>query len=116
PTPVTVDKEVICIDETVILSAFTGYESGEEIGDGGNFDNASITNHGWRVQKNGVNQGFSTSASNTRPDIWLRVTPRQFITANINTNATSLQLFDPGIDDGNKGFAIVSGNNPSTLE
>ena len=116
PTPVTVSKNVICIDETVTLSASTGYEAGQEIGESGNFDNASITNSGWRVRKNGVDQGFSTSASNVRPDIWLRVTPRDFITANINTNATSLQLFDPGIDDGNKGFAIVSGNNPSTLE
>src|SRR5690606_39052812 len=47
PQPVTVNKNVICIDETVILSSSTGYELGPGIGDDGAFGNSAITNSGW---------------------------------------------------------------------
>ncbi|MBZ9632032.1 T9SS type A sorting domain-containing protein [Salegentibacter sp. LM13S] len=116
PTPVEVNPEVVCIGEEVTLSSGTGYESSSEF-TGGAFDNSSITNHGWRItDRNGSTEfNFNSSANNTRPDKWLRTNPQSFITADINSNAVSEQEWSSGAE-GNKGFAIVSGDNPSTLE
>ncbi|MCM4154808.1 T9SS type A sorting domain-containing protein [Gramella sp. AN32] len=119
PAPVSVDPRTLCLGDTITLNSSTGY--GAEYGkfEGGAFDNSSITNKGWRItDKNGnSNYNFSSDADNIRPDKWLRTNPHNFITANINTNATSLQRWDTSLEsEGNKGFAIVSGNNTSTLE
>lgn len=112
PTPVTADKAVICIDDPVVLTAGSGYESGTEIGEGGNFDNSSITNHGWTIiNSNGSEGDFNSSADNGRANNWLRTNPVDLWTANINSpNDLSLVRYDSGIgNDGNKGIAVVSG-------
>ncbi|WP_034919106.1 LamG-like jellyroll fold domain-containing protein [Gillisia sp. CAL575] len=119
PAPVKVDPAVVCKGEEVTLSSSTGY--GEDFGkfEGGAFDNSSITNKGWRItDKNGNSDyNFESSADNRRPDKWLRTNPHDFATANITTNAITDQRWDTKLgNSGNKGFAIVSGNNPSTFE
>ncbi|MEP6260935.1 MAG: PKD-like domain-containing protein [Gillisia sp.] len=119
PTPVNVDPGVVCIGEEVTLSSETGYQIGGTILDQGAFDNASITNHGWRIRRDGISGdlGFDTDANNTEFDRWKRATPRAFTTASINSPyGTSGVLFDTGINDGNKGFALISGNYKSTME
>ncbi|MBO2542812.1 T9SS type A sorting domain-containing protein [Salegentibacter sp. BDJ18] len=118
PAPVTVSENLICLGADVTLSAETGYQSGDGVNDSGNFDNASINQQGWRIiNSNGVEENFETSANNTAPNVWRRVTPREFITANLTSPYnTSMQRFDHGLDDGNKGFSLVSGNNTSTME
>ncbi len=119
PSPVTVAPGVICLGEEVTLNSETGYETGGTILDQGAFDNASITNHGWRIRREGISGdlGFDTDANNTEFDRWKRATPRNFTTASINSPYnTSGVLFDTGIEDGNKGFALISGNYRSTME
>lgn len=119
PAPVKVDPKYLCFGETITLSSSTGY--GSEFGEfeGGAFDNSSITNKGWRITDENGNSdyNFDSSADNRRPDKWLRTTPHDFATADTNTNAITDQRWDSFIGtEGNKGFAIVSGDNPSTLE
>ena len=118
PAPVSVSEDLICLGDEVTLTAETGYESGDGVNDRGDFDNAAIDQHGWRItNSDGEVENFETSANNTNPNIWKRVTPREFITANLSSPYnTSIQRFDHGLDDGNKGFALVSGNNTSTME
>ncbi|MDB4303497.1 Ig-like domain-containing protein, partial [Desulfosarcina sp.] len=118
PTPVEVSEDVICLGAEVQLSSETGY--GNEFGtfEGGAFDYASIDNSGtWRVKDDGVVVNFESSANNIRPNRWERTNPHEFITADINTGVTSLVEWDSySGNEGNKGFAIVSGDNSSTLE
>ncbi|MFV8226812.1 T9SS type A sorting domain-containing protein [Christiangramia aquimixticola] len=119
PSPINVDPAVVCKGEKVTLSSSTGYGDKPEKFEGGAFDNSSITNKGWRItDKNGVSgYNFESSADNRRPDKWLRASPRNFATANINTNVVTDQRWDTKLgNSGNQSFAIVSGNNPSTLE
>ncbi|SKB79522.1 Concanavalin A-like lectin/glucanases superfamily protein [Salegentibacter holothuriorum] len=118
PAPVSVSEDLICLGDEVTLTAESGYESGDGINDRGNFNNASIDQHGWRIKDSDGNlENFESSANNVRPNVWKRVTPREFITANLSSPYnTSLQLFDHGLTSGNKGFAIVSGTNSSTME
>jgi len=120
PSPVQVSDDVICIGDSVILSSETGY--GVEFGkfDGGAFDNSSITNFGWRITDEFGNTGynFSSDADNLRPEKWLRTNPHDFDTANLSAPYTIYQTLWQSNSDpaGNKGFAIVSGDHPSTLE
>ena len=120
PTPVSVNPDVICFGDEVTLSSGTGY--GEPFGkfEGGAFDNSSIAQHGWRVRRDGntTDLNFDSSADNIRPSLWLRATPHDYITAQLNSPySTSLLRWDSSLStEGNKGIAIVSGNNPSTLE
>lgn len=120
PSPVQVTPRVVCKGELVTLNSETGY--GSEFGkfEGGAFDNSSITNKGWRItDKNGVtNYDFSSNADNIRPDKWLRTNPHDYITAGLDSPYTvGLDWWESKEDpSGNKGFAIVSGDNASTLE
>jgi hypothetical protein len=118
PAPVSVSDDLICLGTQVTLSAETGYESGDGVNDSGNFDNASINQKGWRIiNSNNQEENFETSANNTAPNVWRRVTPREFITAELTSPYnTSMQLYDHGLEDSNKGFALVSGKNTSTME
>ncbi|AVR45537.1 hypothetical protein C7S20_09810 [Christiangramia fulva] len=119
PSPVTVNPEKVCFGEQVTLTSETGYGNSFGEFDGGNFDNSSIANFGWRVRRDGSTKdlNFDSSADNIRPDLWLRTVPHDFITANISTNSAGLTRWDSSVDnDGNKGFAIISGNNQATLE
>ncbi|SFN41475.1 Ig-like domain-containing protein [Salegentibacter flavus] len=118
PNPVTASPGEICLGDIVTLNAGTGY-GGNGVFEGGAFDNSSIANHGWRVKRfdSDTEYTFESAADNTRPDRWMRTNPHDFIMANPNGSGTTYQRFDSSSgDEGNKGFAIVSGNNPSTLE
>ena len=119
PNPVTANPGVICIGEFITLNASTGY-GGSGTFEGGAFDNSSIANHGWRVMRypGNTEYTFESAADNVRPDRWMRTNPHDYLMANPNGNGTNIyQRFDScSCDEGNKGFAIVSGNNPSTLE
>ncbi len=116
PTPVTADKFIVCIEDPVLLSAASGYEQGPDIGEGGAFDNSSITNHGWKIiRSNGTEGNFNSSADNGVAANWLRTNPVDLRTADINNpSSTSLVRYDSGATDGNKGFAAVSGNHPGS--
>ncbi|MEG9329078.1 LamG-like jellyroll fold domain-containing protein [Salinimicrobium catena] len=119
PNPVTASPGEICLGDIVTLNAGTGY-GGYGVFQGGAFDNSSIANHGWRVMRfdNNTEYTFQSAADNTRPERWMRTNPHEYIMADPdNPGSTIYQLFDSSSgDEGNKGFAIVSGNNPSTLE
>ena len=116
PNPVTITREAICLSESIELSSGTGY-GGYGVFMGGAFDNSSIANHGWRVKifDSDTEYTFESAANNIRPDRWQRTNPKEFMMTGSSGNIS--QLFDSSSgDEGNKGFAIVSGNNPSTLE
>ncbi len=118
PNPVTASPGEICLGDIVTLSAGTGY-GGNGVFEGGAFDNSSIANHGWRVMRypGSTEYTFESAADNVRPDRWMRTNPHDYIMANPDGSGTVYQRFDSSSgDEGNKGFAIVSGNNPSTLE
>ncbi|SOC78708.1 Por secretion system C-terminal sorting domain-containing protein [Salinimicrobium sediminis] len=118
PNPVTVTPGVVCIGELVTLSGSTGYGSGPGFEEGGSFDFSSITNKGWRIKdKNGVESNFDSSADNGVAAIWLRTNPLPLTTSNLNTGSLYTQNWDSSAgNEGNKGFAIVSGPNESTME
>ncbi|APG60219.1 hypothetical protein LPB144_07265 [Christiangramia salexigens] len=132
PAPVSVDPKYLCFGDEITLSSSTGY--GAEYGQfqGGAFDNAGIKNHGWRfTNPNGGSNDFSSAADNGRADHWLRMNPHgqnpnpneKVYTANlfpIDQQSASngyMVNFDTYIDPaGNKGFAIVTGDNDSFME
>ena len=121
PTPVSVDPGVICLGEQVTLSSSTGYTNGQNIFSGGAFDNASITEHNWRVRRNGspTDLGFDTDANNIITDRWKRATRHQFPIANISTpySAPLKYISSQGPNaSGNKGFGLITAQNPATLE
>ena len=122
PAPVSVNPDVVCLGEQVTLTSSTGYTDRPNFLDQGAFDNASITNHGWRVRRNGNTEdlGFDTDANNTRPDRWKRATRHQFTTASITSPYTTredLYISSEGDNaSGNKGFAVVSSDNSATME
>ncbi|CAM4160613.1 T9SS type A sorting domain-containing protein [Gillisia limnaea] len=115
PTPVEIDPTVICFGENVSLYAETGYETGGAVS-GGQFNSAnSLTSvHGWRVRRDGstADLDFPASGNNTKPNIWSNTNDKPFYTANINGSGGSDQRWDSG----DKKFAIVTGNNKTTLE
>src|SRR5690606_7349173 len=76
-----------------------------------------ITVHGWRVRKDGstTNHLFAANGNNRNPNIWSNTNDHPFNTASL-TSPYNLINPDPRWDSGDKKFAIVSGNNPSTLE
>lgn len=118
PDPVSINPGVICLGDYVTLNASTGY-GGNGTFEGGAFDNSSIANQGWRVMRypGNTEYTFESAADNVRPDRWMRSNPHDYIMANPNGSGTIYQRFDSfSGNEGNKGFAIVSGNNPSTLE
>lgn len=119
PDPVSVTPGDVCIGELVTLSASTGYGSGPGFEEGGAFDFSSITNHGWRIKDgNGNESNFDSSADNGVAAIWLRTNPLPLNTAYLSSpyNIYSQNWDSSAGNEGNKGFAIVSGPNPSTLE
>ena len=119
PSPVQMTPGEVCLGEIVTMSSSTGY-GGSGTFEGGAFDNSSIANHGWRVMRfeSQTEYTFESAADNVRPDRWMRTNPHDYQMAHPNGSGSIIyQRFDScSCDDGNKGFAIVSGNNPSTLE
>ncbi|MGI0107561.1 PKD-like domain-containing protein [Salinimicrobium sp. WS361] len=118
PSPVTVSESVVCLGDTVTLSSETGYTNSVPTVENGNFDNAGLKNKGWRFRLDGKDMNFETNANNTNQDFWSRATPHNFNTANYNTSPYSMSpmRWDAGIEDGNKGFAMVSGDHNATME
>jgi len=126
PTPVEVDKDVICIGDEISLTSETGYSSEGGKFTGGAFDNAGIKNNGWDfTNPNGGSNDFDSAANNGRADHWLRMNPHgnnpaneKVYTANITNPSTgSLVNFRTySGSEGNKGFGLVTGNNDSHME
>ncbi|RKS43448.1 putative secreted protein (Por secretion system target) [Gillisia mitskevichiae] len=118
PKPVKVEPAVVCKGDIVTLSSSTGY--GETFGefDGGAFGNAAIdqSNNPWRFKDKGVIVNFESSANNTKPNRWNRTQRHDFITANLTSPySTTLKEWN-SINPGQEHFAIVSGNNSTTME
>ncbi|MCB7481455.1 T9SS type A sorting domain-containing protein [Christiangramia sediminis] len=126
PTPVEVDKEVICIGDQISLTSETGYSSEGGKFTGGAFDNAGIKKNGWDfTNPNGGSNDFDSAANNGRADHWLRMNPHgsnpaneKVYTANITNPSTgSLVNFRTySGSEGNKGFGLVTGDNDSHME
>ncbi|WP_029038320.1 Ig-like domain-containing protein [Salinimicrobium xinjiangense] len=119
PNPVQVTPGVVCLGEEVTLSGSTGYGTGPGM-EAGAFDYSSITNKGWRITDNEGNySNFDSSADNGVAAIWLRTNPLPLTTANLTSpySTYTYSNWDSSAgDEGNKGFAVVSGPNQSTLE
>ena len=114
PTPVTITPAVSCAGDLITLTSSTGYGNGADV-TGGSFDNAnSLTNEGWRVRRDGstTDLDFPANGNTTRPNIWSNTNDKPFYTANLDGSGGSDQIWDSG----DKKFAIVAGNNPSTIE
>ncbi|MFV8226813.1 LamG-like jellyroll fold domain-containing protein [Christiangramia aquimixticola] len=120
PSPVEVDKDVICIGEEITLSSETGYSSEGGKFEGGGFDNAGIKNHGWNfTDPNGIENDFDSAADNGRPDHWLRTQPKwKFRTADIYPPYNITELWWNPLDNGktNEHFAITQGTFSSNME
>ncbi|WP_418227726.1 LamG-like jellyroll fold domain-containing protein [Christiangramia sp. ASW11-125] len=132
PTPVQVDKEIICIGETISLSSETGYSSEGGNLSGGAFDNAGIKNQGWKFTNlEGGPNDFDSGANNGRADHWLRMNPHgqnpqpneKVYTAVLEpvenqspSNGYMVNFDTYAAPEGNKGFAIVTGDNDSYME
>ncbi|SDS07993.1 T9SS type A sorting domain-containing protein [Gramella sp. MAR_2010_147] len=132
PAPVEVDKDVICIGDTITLSSETGYSSTGGKFDGGAFDNAALDNSNtWIFEDaDGTVYNFESSANNGRANHWLRMNPHGNTEPNEKVYTAELYPIDqqgPGngymvnfrtfsSNAGNKGFALVTGNNDSNFE
>ncbi|APG60217.1 LamG-like jellyroll fold domain-containing protein [Christiangramia salexigens] len=132
PQPVEVDKEVICIGDEIQLSSTTGYNIDGGNIDGGMFDNAGIKNHGWGfTDPDGNLNDFDSAANNGRADHWLRMNPHgqnpkpneKVYTAHLypiedqaEGNGYMVNFDTYAAPAGNKGFAIVTGDNDSFME
>ncbi|WP_029035221.1 T9SS type A sorting domain-containing protein [Salinimicrobium terrae] len=118
PSPVTVSDNVVCLGDMVTLSSETGYNDGLPTVEGGAFDNAGLKNNGWRFGLDGNDANFETNANNTNQDFWSRATPHDFNTADYDGPSYTMtpQRWDAGVEDGNKGFALVSGDHTATME
>ncbi|MEO2128045.1 MAG: hypothetical protein ABGW91_07770 [Christiangramia sp.] len=131
PSPVQVTPQVLCYGADISLSSETGY--GAEYGqfDGGAFDNAGIKNHGWNfTNPSGGSNDFDSGANNGRADHWLRMNPHgsdpeneKVYTANLYpissqspSNGSMVNFRTFSSNAGNKGFALVTGNNDSNME
>jgi len=102
PSPVKADKSIVCLGENVNLTSESGYASGSYI-TSGYFNNANP--EGWIVDGNSGNN-FPANGNNTRPNRWSETNDHPFDTRD------GSKVFDSK----DKKFAIVSGQNLSTLE
>ena len=102
PSPVEADKSIVCLGESVNLTSETGYASGSYI-TSGYFNNANPK--GWIVDGDPGNN-FPANGNNTKPNRWSETNDHPFDTRD------GSKVFDSK----DKKFAIVSGQNLSTLE
>ncbi len=122
PSPVQVDKEVICIGDQITLSSETGYSADGGKFEGGAFQNAGIKNHGWNfTDQDGNPNDFDSAADNGRADHWLRTQPKwKFITADVDTPPynTTEEWWNshPDPTKTNEHFAITQGPFSSLME
>ena len=102
PSPVKADKEIVCLGENVNLTSESGYASGSYI-TSGYLNNANPK--GWVIDGNPGNN-FPANGNNTKPNRWSETNDHPFDTRD------GSKVFDSK----DKKFAIVSGQNLSTLE
>ena len=133
PTPVEVDKDVICIGDQISLSSETGYSADGGKFDGGAFDQAGLDNNGsgWEfTNPDGSIFNFEGSVNNGRSSTWGRMNPHGSNPANEKvytaelypianqspTNGYMVNFRTFSSNAGNKGFALVTGDNSSFME
>ncbi|WP_373056602.1 LamG-like jellyroll fold domain-containing protein [Zunongwangia sp. H14] len=102
PSPVEASADIVCLGEDVLLTSQSGYASGSYI-TSGDFNNANP--EGWIVDGSTSNN-FPANGNNTKPNRWSETNDHPFDTRD------GSKVFDA--KDGK--FAIVSGQNLSTLE
>ncbi|PTX44228.1 Ig-like domain-containing protein [Christiangramia gaetbulicola] len=129
PSPVESDPDVLCYNELVTLSSETGYGSEAGKFEGGAFDQAGLDNNGsgWNfTNPDGSPFNFEGSVNNGRSSTWGRMNPHGSDPANekvYNANIPNPELEGTMVNyrtysgnAGNKGFALVTGDNDSHME
>ncbi|HKJ47654.1 MAG TPA: LamG-like jellyroll fold domain-containing protein, partial [Christiangramia sp.] len=122
PTPVEVDKDVICIGETISLSSQTGYSTTGEKFEGGQFTEAGIKNKGWRfTNPSGGSNDYDAAANNGRADHWLKMNASggedgKVYTGTLPDYATASTIRWTSELNVNEKFALVTGDNVSLME
>ena len=122
PTPVQVDKDIICIGDTISLSSQTGYSSTGEKFEGGQFTEAGIKNKGWRfTNPSGGSNDYSAAANNGRADHWLKMNASggpngKVFTGNLPNYNNPSTIRWTSILNVNEKFALVTGDNVSLME
>ena len=103
PDPVNASSEEICIGEEVQLTSEINYSTNTEIAEGGDFNNANPK--GWIIDGDPDNN-FPANGNNTKPNRWSETNDHPFDTRDGSKT----------FDSKDKKFAIVSGQNLSTME
>ncbi|MCP9198450.1 T9SS type A sorting domain-containing protein [Gramella sp. GC03-9] len=122
PTPVEVDKEVICIGDEITLSSQTGYSSTGEKFEGGQFTESGIKNKGWDfTQPDGTVNDYDAAANNGRADHWLKMNASggedgKVYTGTLPTGDTGTTIRWTSELGVNEKFALVTGDNDSYME
>lgn len=102
PTPVKADFQIVCIGQSILLTSQSGYASGSYLSSG-YFDDSNP--EGWIINGDDK-QNFPGAGNNTKPSIWSLSNDHPFDTRD------GSKVFDSK----DKKFAIVSGQNYSTME
>lgn len=122
PTPVEVDKEVICIGDQISLSSETGYSTTGEKFEGGQFTESGIKNKGWDfTQPDGTVNDYDAAANNGRADHWLKMNASggedgKVYTGTLPSGDTGTTIQWTSELNVNEKFALVTGNNDSYME
>lgn len=103
PDPVESNLDEICIGTTVQLTSELNYSTSTEIAEGGAFNDANPA--GWVIDGD-PNINFPANGNNTKPNRWSETNDHPFDTRDGSKT----------FDSGDKKFAIVSGQNLSTVE
>ncbi|WP_026914357.1 LamG-like jellyroll fold domain-containing protein [Christiangramia portivictoriae] len=122
PTPVEVDKPVICIGDEISLSSETGYSTTGEKFEGGQFTEAGIKNKGWDfTQPDGTVNDYDAAANNGRADHWLKMNASggedgKVYTGTLPSGDTGTTIRWTSELNVNEKFALVTGPNDSYME
>ena len=122
PTPVEVNKDVICIGDEITLNSETGYSATGEKFEGGQFTEAGIKNKGWRfTNPSGGSNDYSAAANNGRADHWLKMNASggpdgKVYTGNLPNYDNPSTIRWTSILNVNEKFALVTGDNVSLME
>jgi hypothetical protein len=122
PTPVEVDKPIICIGEEISLSSETGYSTTGEKFEGGQFTEAGIKNKGWDfTQPDGTVNDYDAAANNGRADHWLKMNASggpdgKVYTGTLPSGNTGTTIRWTSELNVNEKFALVTGPNDSYME
>ncbi|SDX53624.1 LamG-like jellyroll fold domain-containing protein [Flavobacterium degerlachei] len=101
PTPVTTSKTTMCLGETTVFNATSGFATGQNI-EGGGFNTGQFpdkTNPDkWRLDGVAVGTAWTASANNTKPNNWA------------GTNGHPFGTYPIFYDSSDKKFAISNGD------